>query len=67
MKVPLTDEQKAEYLASPLHCPQCKSLSISSYAHHSQITDKEIRVPCSCMECPAEWVDVYTLTSIEET
>ena len=60
----LTPEKKQEYIASPHHCPYCKSDDLT-------ITDKnsdynQVWHDILCESCDKTWKDIYTLTDMEE-
>jgi len=62
----LTEEDKQEYLNSRGNiCPYCRSDNISATGYMNA-DDLTAHRKVECFECGEEWLDVYTLTEVEE-
>ena len=60
----LTDEQKAEYVKSPFHCPYCGSEEIQAGDRTSDGRYVFQNVDCCNPLCQAFWTEEYTITGI---
>jgi hypothetical protein len=64
-KTVITKGEAISYLAAKgLRCPKCSAETIGSDSLDAD--GPEARADCWCEACGASWVDVYTLTAIEE-
>jgi predicted Zn-ribbon and HTH transcriptional regulator len=62
----LTKEQKEMYLTRRgVKCPVCGSEVVEG-GLDIDLDGSELRQGARCRECDSEWVDVYTLTGIED-
>jgi transcription elongation factor Elf1 len=59
----LTQEQIAEYLSDPFHCPYCGSGRIEASAI---VFDASPSQHISCASCGRGWTDVLRVVEIEE-
>jgi hypothetical protein len=59
----LSDEAKLAYLKHPNHCPYCGSTEIESDSvnYGDMMTGNVL-----CLKCNKNWIDVYSVTDIEE-
>lgn len=60
--MPITLEQKAEYLKNPGHCPFCGSSDIEGQGYDY---DDNPAQRIDCQSCDKSWYDIFTLTDIE--
>ena len=63
--MPLTDEQKAEYLEHAGQCPFCQDWNIDGGS--VEVDGTAATQTANCNACGAAWVDTYTLTSVTVT
>ena len=61
--MPLTEKQKAKYLADPNHCPLCSSANIAIYDRGADGTAVWMNI--QCQGCQAYFTETYTLSSVE--
>ena len=60
-------EQKKAYLESEgLKCPFCKSANLLGGVTHSAKYYDAYQQEVLCKECGKAWIDIYTLTDVEE-
>jgi transcription elongation factor Elf1 len=60
----LTAKQRAMYLSNPYHCPYCGTEQIEG--GNIDIDNCQAWQEIHCLECSKEWIDVYSLTDVEE-
>ena len=62
----LSKKQKKIYIKKQgIRCPFCNSEDLEGNYHVDM--DLEIRNKVQCLDCNKFWLDVYTLTDIEDT
>ena len=59
----MTPEQKRNYLTSPDNCPFCGSGDITGRCFSYEDPSAQI---IDCEGCGKSWMDIYTLTDVEE-
>lgn len=62
--MPLTEEQKQNYVKHPNTCPYCGSDEID--VHHIEAQDDGASGHVHCRKCDKRWLDCYELTDIVE-
>jgi hypothetical protein len=63
--VELSPEQEAEYISNRgSKCPICRSDNLEGGS--LDVDGPVARVEATCLDCDAEWIDIYTLSGIEE-
>jgi hypothetical protein len=61
----LTEQQKQAYLKAPTRCPYCGSQDLEGQTPGSDCGGN-YRQRLTCLECGRWWVDVFTLTGMDE-
>jgi transcription elongation factor Elf1 len=65
MLLTLGERQKQKYLDDPDHCPFCKSRNVGG--GEIDLSDgRSLDRTFSCNECGKVWVEIFTLTGVEE-
>ena len=59
----LTPQMEKDYLEDPNHCPFCKSGNLT--ADRLEPGDYDATRNVKCLDCKAEWVETFTMTSID--
>jgi hypothetical protein len=63
--IELSPEQKAAYVSGGgLKCPFCQSDNLEGGS--LDVAGPVVRAEATCLDCDAEWIDVYTLSGIDE-
>ncbi len=57
----MDEQQKANYLKSPFHCPYCNSDKIVAQEFNGESLGQTVE----CQACGREWKEVFTLTDVE--
>jgi formate dehydrogenase maturation protein FdhE len=60
----ITPEQQAAYLADANHCPYCGSTQIKG--GERDVQDDNTTQNIRCTTCGREWIDIHTLTGVED-
>jgi hypothetical protein len=56
---------RSAYLKHPHHCPYCETEQIEG--GNLNTGDCHVWQEIKCLKCGKEWIDVYSLTDVEES
>jgi transcription elongation factor Elf1 len=57
----MTEQQEADYIRSPYHCPYCNSRDILPL----ELDTESFTQTVQCAGCGKQWTEVYGVTDIE--
>lgn len=60
----MTVKARAAYIKNPFRCPYCRSPEIQSAG--TEQTNTYVRTKNECTACRRVWVEVFTITDVEE-